>query len=392
MRIAFVHNLPSGGARRASYYQLQYLKMFGHEIDEYIPETANLEFLNFDAFTRQKNVYPVNQPVFYTGRIPLVTPYIHAFQGVASLKGQQNIMKQIAADIDRGDYDVVLAADSQVMFCPYALRYLKTPCVYYCHDVRRPYKHEFDSLKDRWFLPAHLIFRLVYQRDELLNARNTKTVVTNSLFSARILQNMYHRPVKTIRLGIDTDLFTASSFEPENYLLCVGALIRQKGYRFLIESLALVEKKVRPVFWIVANHIDIEERAIIERMADQLGVSIKIETVTDNQRLVEIYNRAKLFIYAPYDEALGLTPLEAMSCGTSVVAVGEGGVRETVPNRPGAWLVERDAHQFAEQVSNILQAQNVSPFADQNRDYVCQNWQWEPNVRALEQELIDVAQ
>jgi len=70
---------------------------------------------------------------------------------------------------------------------------------------------------------------------------------------------------------------------------------------------------------------------------------------------VELYNRARLFLYAPYLEPFGLAPLEAMACGTPVVAVREGGVRETVIHGETGLLTERDEHAFSETVKELLQ-------------------------------------
>lgn len=390
MRIAFLHNLPSGGARRASYYQLRGLRSFGHEIDEFLPESADIEFLGFKQFVNLRNIYPETIPNMYMGRVPLVTPYIHAFQGIAALKTHQRVMQQIAIDIDKGGYDVVLAADSQVMFCPYALRYLNTPSVFYCHDVRRPYKTTYNSIKDVFYFPAHFLFQTIYKADELKNSRKIITIITNSTFSVGCLQKLYKRSVKMIRYGIDTDVFRILNHKQENYALCVAAITKQKGYRFLIEALACVNENIRPSLFIAANFIDKYEKHILDQMAFDYNVKVQVETITDDKRLVEVYNSAKIFVYAPYNEALGLTPLEAMACGAPVVAVGEGGVAETVPNRDGGWLVNRDPDSFAQKLTEVLTG-NAGANPQALRDYVIKNWSWGENLHQLEQILFDAA-
>ena len=65
--------------------------------------------------------------------------------------------------------------------------------------------------------------------------------------------------------------------------------------------------------------------------------------ITDEE-LVILYNKAKLVVYTPYMEPFGLVPLEAMSCGTPVVGVNEGGVMETVLNGKTGILVERNVN------------------------------------------------
>ena len=59
-----------------------------------------------------------------------------------------------------------------------------------------------------------------------------------------------------------------------------------------------------------------------------------------DQELVSPLSRAKFMIYAPRLKPFGFAPLEANSCGTSVIALAEGGVRETVKDGINGHLVE----------------------------------------------------
>ncbi|HTX61749.1 MAG TPA: glycosyltransferase, partial [Methanobacterium sp.] len=50
----------------------------------------------------------------------------------------------------------------------------------------------------------------------------------------------------------------------------------------------------------------------------------------------------------------GLVPLEAMGCGTPVVGVKEGGIRETVIHKKTGLNCERDEELFAEATTQLL--------------------------------------
>ena len=43
MKIAVFHNLPSGGAKRALYGYVEYLMKMNHQVDVFVPSTANEE-------------------------------------------------------------------------------------------------------------------------------------------------------------------------------------------------------------------------------------------------------------------------------------------------------------------------------------------------------------
>jgi glycosyltransferase involved in cell wall biosynthesis len=81
---------------------------------------------------------------------------------------------------------------------------------------------------------------------------------------------------------------------------------------------------------------------------------MEILKLVNDHDLVKFYNQAKLVLYAPYLEPFGLVPLEAMACGTPVVAVKEGGVRETVVHGETGILTDRDEEIFSQEVVKLL--------------------------------------
>jgi glycosyltransferase involved in cell wall biosynthesis len=123
-------------------------------------------------------------------------------------------------------------------------------------------------------------------------------------------------------------------------------------------------------------------------MAAKLGVELHIERIMDDHRLVQVYNQALAFVYAPLQEALGMAPLEAMACGTPVVAVAEGGVRETVLDGVTGWTVERDTELFAERLETLLSDEQTRRGMGQaGPDYIRDNWTWQSAVNSLEDEF-----
>ncbi len=95
-------------------------------------------------------------------------------------------------------------------------------------------------------------------------------------------------------------------------------------------SLSKIDSNIRPEFIIVSDHGNNLWRDHLKDLASKLGVKLRILSMIDDEELVLFYNKASILVYAPYLEPFGLVPLEAMSCGTPIVAVKEGGVRESV--------------------------------------------------------------
>jgi hypothetical protein len=122
MRIALLHNLPSGGARRHTLEQVRELSKRGHQIAEFAPQTADEQFCSFAPHVQEQTFYAGPMPRGWQGRIPLITPYLHAVEGIDSLRRQERLERQIALDVDNREFDLVFAKDCQIIGNPYALR------------------------------------------------------------------------------------------------------------------------------------------------------------------------------------------------------------------------------------------------------------------------------
>jgi glycosyltransferase involved in cell wall biosynthesis len=178
--------------------------------------------------------------------------------------------------------------------------------------------------------------------------------LTNSYFSKESILRSYGLNSFVCYPGIDTDIFVPLNIPKGDYVLTVGSCQPAKGYDFIIESLSYVSERVRPKLIIVSNFMDTAWKNYLQQLALHKGVELDVRNLVTDEELVALYNKAKLFVYAPYLEPFGLAPLEAMACGTPVVAVKEGGVRESVLHNETGILTERDERMFAEAISELL--------------------------------------
>jgi glycosyltransferase involved in cell wall biosynthesis len=139
---------------------------------------------------------------------------------------------------------------------------------------------------------------------------------------------------------------------------------------------------------IASNVQNPPERLYLERLARELGVEVQLRDNVTDVDLVELYNLARAVVYAPVQEPFGLVPLEAMACGTPVVAVAEGGVRESVIHDQTGVLVERDPVRFAVAVRRVV---DDPAFAAQlgaaGRAHALEHWSWDRAVATFEQYL-----
>jgi glycosyltransferase involved in cell wall biosynthesis len=137
-------------------------------------------------------------------------------------------------------------------------------------------------------------------------------------------------------------------------------------------------------FWLSVNRLSHEKRIDLqveafrrlprERLVivggPQMGVDAKkllrslrppenVEVLgeVDERRLLDLYAKCRGLLATSRDEDFGLAPVEAMAAGKAVVAVDEGGYRETVvPDRTG-WLVSADPESLARAIGSAAPAQ-----------------------------------
>ena len=132
-------------------------------------------------------------------------------------------------------------------------------------------------------------------------------------------------------------------------------------------------------------------RAALEERARARGVELSIAWRVADDVLEGEYARAAIFAYGAHREPLGLAPLEAMARGIPVVAVAEGGVRETVEHARTGFLTERDPALFATRLAELLGSADLRRALGAAGRERARDWAWPDRVAALERELVALA-
>ena len=396
MRLAVVHNHPSGGAARA-------IHAFGRElaarndVDVYTLASGDEDFAPSRDFAARIDVTPFRPTPPRRWML-----YLNEVQQIRDLEALERAYRTMARRIDDRDYDAVLVSACRYLQAPSVLAHLRTPAAYYCHEPPRrflphPYRAQparprgYARLRAAWHRPAQLAIDRVVRGRDLRNVRSARAVLANSGFTAGLVASYYRRDATVCHPGVD-----ARAFQPADgsggYVLSVGAIERHKGFDFLVESLASVAAERRPPLLIAGNNANPEYHAELLHLAAAREVRLTARLALTEAQLADTYARAAVFAYAPRYEPFGLAVLEAMGSALPVVAVAEGGPNETVIDGVTGVLVPRDAAAFGAAIARLAADRRLSAeLGEAARGHAATSWTWDAAARRVEAALGGIA-
>jgi glycosyltransferase involved in cell wall biosynthesis len=182
------------------------------------------------------------------------------------------------------------------------------------------------------------------------------------------------RRLRTVPCGFDPSEFApmdktaarrAIGVEGDGPLvLQLGRMVPRKGVDTVIRGLARLRRRGVPARLAVAGgetrHPDpvaTRELGRLMRVADEEGVAGAVAFVGSRKRAESrsYYAAADVFVSTPWYEPFGITPVEAMACGTPVVGSVVGGIKATVRDGETGYLVPpKDPDALADRLAKLF--------------------------------------
>jgi D-inositol-3-phosphate glycosyltransferase len=150
----------------------------------------------------------------------------------------------------------------------------------------------------------------------------------------------------------------------EKILLQLGRMVPRKGVDNVIRALAKLADTVNSIrLIIVGGDAESPDPALtpellrLEKIAEEENVNTHVTFVGRKSREVlrYYYSAADIFITTPWYEPFGITPLEAMACGTPVIGADVGGIKYSVAHGKTGYLVPpKDPDALAEHIKKLI--------------------------------------
>lgn len=269
---------------------------------------------------------------------------------------------------------------------------LGTPFVVTFHAlgrVRRQHQGKNDWFSDEGFAVEervvreadHLVALCPQDRDDLVNlygANPEKITIIPHGFRADEVQPM-DKLLARMALKLDPK---------EKIILQLGRMVPRKGIDNVIRALAYMrqEHNFKARLLVVGGESDEPDPAVtpeigrLMKIAEDEGVSDMVTFVGRRGRdmLHYFYSASDVFVTTPWYEPFGITPLEAMACGTPVIASSVGGLKTTVIDGKTGYLVPpKDPVALGERLLEVLRSNRLATyFAENGLRHVNENYTW----------------
>ena len=235
-------------------------------------------------------------------------------------------------------YDVIISSSHAV--AKGFRRDKSIPHICYCHtpmryawDLYEDYSNDSHTIKSFLY---RLVVRYIRKWD-FRSAGNVDYFLANSENVRQRIANNYKREAKVLYPPVCVDLFKLSEAPREDFYLCVGRFVPYKKIDVIIRAFRQLPD--RRLILIGDGYAAKKIRRLLKGMNNVTWLGYK-----DDDELIKYMQRAKACIFAAKED-FGIMCVETQACGTPVIALNNGGYKETVIDHVTGYLFNEQNEQ-----------------------------------------------
>ena len=212
--------------------------------------------------------------------------------------------------------------------------------------------------------------------------RHDRRIIANSAYTAEKFQRLYHQPVTDqVYCGIDPQFFAL----PESvgdHALYLGRLAPEKGLERLLRWWQPIDYPL--------HILGSGDPAYVEQLKHIAGNQVRFFPPVSGAGVAAAYQASRFVVYLPFEEELGIVPLEAMGAAKPVIVSNEGGLKETVLAGKTGFLVADEA-EFQAAARQLIASNDVClALGRAGRSHV-QPFTWERTAEQIERICAEIA-
>ncbi|MEK7777817.1 MAG: glycosyltransferase [Chloroflexota bacterium] len=229
-------------------------------------------------------------------------------------------------------------------------------------------------------------------------AASVDRIIVSTAHERGALQRLYdadEEKVRVVHPGVDLGLFKPGDqraargqlgLNGHHTLLYVGRLDPIKGLEVLLHTLRSMDTPREVQLLVAGGSKRDEEYRRLKGVARKLDVQCKVEFLgsLDHTLLPLYYQAADVCVVPSYYESFGLVALEAMACGTPVVASRVPGLEAIVgDNRSGYLVAWHCPDAFADRLEVLLANDALRQSMGREAHAMAQDMSWDGAARAV---------
>jgi len=264
--------------------------------------------------------------------------------------------------LDLSAYDLVISSSSAwshgVRVAPGAVH------VCYCHNPFRYAWSAGEATLARFGRPARALLGAIFRRWRSWDRRAARRVdlyVANSETTRARIREFWGREARVVYPPVDTERFAPSGGDvdgrpPERTgrgaHLVLSELVSHKRIEVAVEAF---NRLARPL-------VVVGDGPESDRLARLAGPTVRLEGRVSDERVAELLQGARALVVTATEE-FGIAAVEAQAAGRPVIALAEGGVRETIEDGvTGVFYFPSDPDALAAAVEHC-EALDIDPAA-----------------------------
>lgn len=210
--------------------------------------------------------------------------------------------------------------------------------------------------------PSKLILSSLLKKADLITCANLDYIRNSNI---KKIYSRYPDKFTEVPFGVDVTEFTPSSAQNRTIptILFAGGLDKAhyfKGVEYLVDAVQLLEESIPQHSWKIHIVGEGELKGYYQERVKEKGLSNRIEFLGSlkKEELIKEYQKSDIFVLPSINkgEAFGIVLLEAMACGTPVIASDLPGVRSVFNNGIEGMATEpKNEKNLAEKIEMLLQ-------------------------------------